>query len=139
MNHLLITIISSLLVLVGVIGSVLPSLPGPPMALIGLILYAWVTRFHTVSLLWLTIFLIMTLVSILFDIFGPGLMAKGYKTSTYGSWGAVAGGVLGLVSLRPLGAFVGPFLGAFLGEYYASYNAHQAVRSAWVAFVAVLI
>src|SRR3989344_3639537 len=134
------TILSGLLILIGMAGTVLPLLPGPPVSLAGLILYGFVTDFEKVGITGIIVFSSLTLLTILFDIFGPALAAKGYKSTGYGASGALLGAIFGVVVLGPLGAFLGPFLGAFIGEMMAP-KAHveNALRSAWGAFVGLLI
>ncbi|OGE83905.1 MAG: hypothetical protein A3B10_02140 [Candidatus Doudnabacteria bacterium RIFCSPLOWO2_01_FULL_44_21] len=139
MNEIILILISSFLILVGLVGTILPFLPGPPLSLAGLILYGWFTKFETVSILAVVIFSILTLFTFLFDIFAPALAAKGYRSSKYGAWGAVIGVLLGIVVLGPIGAFLGPFLGAFVGEFIAQRNHQVALRAAWGAFVGILI
>src|SRR3989338_8087403 len=134
------TILSGLLILIGMAGTVLPLLPGPPVSLAGLILYGFVTDFEKVGITGIIVFSSLTLLTILFDIFGPALAAKGYKSTGYGVMGALLGAIFGVILLGPLGAFLGPFLGAFLGEILApKAELHTALRTAWAAFVGIII
>lgn len=133
-------LVSGFLILLGLAGAVLPFLPGPPLALAGLIIYAWATDFATIGVTALSVFAALTLVTILFDVFGPALTARGYKASKYGTIGAIVGGLAGVMVLGPIGAFLGPFLGAFAGELIApKAQIPSALRSAWGAFVGFLL
>lgn len=132
--------ISGFLILIGLAGTVLPFLPGPPVSLAGLVLYGFATDFEKVGVTAILVFSSLTLLTILFDVFGPALTAKGYKSTGYGVAGALLGAVFGVVVLGPLGAFVGPFLGAFIGEILApKAQIETAIRSAWGAFVGLLL
>lgn len=131
--------ISLIFVFLGLIGSVMPFLPGPPLALIGLVIYGYAGDFQIVSLRAIIVFAALTLFSAVFDFAAPALFAKGYKASRYGMYGALLGGVFGAVLLGPLGIIAGPFAGGFVGEYYAVRNTKKAWRAAWAAFVGFVV
>lgn len=140
MNLILWGIISGLLILLGIAGTVLPFLPGVPIALAGLVLYGYVTGWHGVSVTAIIVFSALTLLTFLLDVFAPALGARGYKSTTYGVVGAIFGAIIGVMTLGPIGAFVGPFVGALLGELLVSRStADQALKSAWGAFVGFLV
>lgn len=128
-------ILSAILIFLGVAGSVLPFLPGPPLALTGLILYGYSTDFTAVSGKAILIFALLAALSFVFDIFAPGLAAKGRKASKSGAIGAIIGTALGVVFWGPLGAFLGPFVGGFVGEYLKMPDSQRALRTAWGAFL----
>jgi uncharacterized protein YqgC (DUF456 family) len=129
---------SAIIILIGLAGTVLPFVPGPPLALIGLLVYAWFTDFQVVSVTGIVVFAILTLLTILFDVAAPALGAKSYKSTKYGVWGAVLGSIIGIVVLGPIGAFIGPFIGAFIGELMVQPDHGRALHSAWGAFVGML-
>lgn len=131
--------VSGLIIFLGAAGSVLPFLPGPPLALAGILLYAFITEFEKVGITAVAVFSVLTLLTILFDLFGPALVSRGYKSSKLGAWGAFIGTVAGFLVLGPLGILLGPFVGAFLGELLNMQTHHQALRSAWGAFVGFLL
>src|SRR3990167_9554982 len=103
-------ILSGFLIFIGMAGTILPFLPGPPVSLAGLILFGFVTNFEKVGVTAIAVFSALTLLTILFDIFGPALATKGYKSTGYGATGALLGAIFGVVFLGPIGAFLGPFL-----------------------------
>jgi hypothetical protein len=137
--EILLIIISGIVILVGLAGTVLPFLPGPPLALAGLLLYGFVSNFETMSVSWIIALSVLTLLTFILDVFGPALVARGYKASAYGSWGAVIGAVLGVFVLGPIGIVLGPIVGAFLGEIIHGTTHRQAFRAAVGAFVGVLV
>lgn len=139
MNLTVAAIISGFLIVLGTVGSIVPIVPGIPAALIGLIIYGFATHFVAVTVLGLMIFSALTLLTIVLDVFGPGLAAKGYKSSRTGAWGAILGGIFGIFILGPIGVLVGPFLGGFLGELLASGNHERSLKTAWAAFVGQMI
>ncbi len=131
----MITILSAILILLGLAGSVLPFLPGPPLALAGLILYGYSTDFTAVSGKAILVFALLAALSFVFDLFAPAVAAKGYKASKSGVIGAVIGTVLGISFFGPPGAFLGSFVGGFVGEYLKMADSHRALRTAWGAFL----
>lgn len=143
MNHAILAIVSGLIILFGIVGSIAPFLPGPPLAWIGLLIYAGFTKFEYASVTGVAILGILTLINILFNIFAPAMAAKGYKASKQSAWGAIIGGVVGIFILGPftgpIGIFIGPFLGAFIGEYIAVADTDKAWKAARAALIGMLV
>ncbi len=85
---------------------------------------------------------LLVALNVLFDIFGPALATRGYKSSPQAAWGAVVGGVLGIFLLGPflgpVGIFLGPFIGAFIGEYLAVFDKEKALKAARAALVGII-
>ena len=120
-------ILSSLCLLAGLLGCVLPALPGPPISYIGLLLLHFTDKvqFSTTQLLvWLVIVGIIQLL----DYFIPMLGTKYSDGSKWGSWGAFIGSILGVFFL-PWGLLAGPFLGAVMGELLGDRSLQQALKS----------
>lgn len=109
------TIIGSILVILGIVGSILPALPGPALSYIGLVLLFF-AKPEAVSLWSLIIFGLTMIVIIVINYAAPILGAKFSGASRKGLAGAIVGCLLGVVFFPPLGIFIGAFLGAFLGE-----------------------
>jgi uncharacterized protein YqgC (DUF456 family) len=139
MDQTLLGFISGILIIAGTIGAVLPFMPGIPLALAGLWLYAILTHFEQVSLFGAIIFSLLTGATILVDVFAPVLGARGNRSSRFGTLGAMIGAVFGIFILGPIGAIAGPFIGAFIGEYLKSANTEQALKTAWGAFIGFLV
>jgi len=112
--QIVLIILAFILLIAGLIGSVIPAVPGPPLCYIGLLLLQW-SGYANFSFAFLMIWAVITVVVTVMDNFLPALMTKKFG----GSRAAVAGSVLGLIVgmfFTPLGLLVGPFLGAFVGE-----------------------
>ena len=122
---------------VGLLGAVLPALPGPPVAYAGALLLLLCpgaevsTSFLVASGI---IMLVITVVDYLLPVWFTK-MSGGSKESVRG---ALAGMVLGLFFL-PWGLVLGPFLGAFAGEYIACNRAGKAFKVASASFIAFLV
>lgn len=129
-------VLGFVLVVVGLAGSLLPALPGPPVAFLGLLLQQlrdpnpFTTKF---LLLWLA----LTLVVVVLDYYVPIWGTKKFGGTKYGMWGCTIG-FLAAFWMGPLGVVVGPFVGAFIGEMIADQNSQRALRAAMGAFLGFL-
>lgn len=124
---ILLIILSGICLLLGLGGCILPALPGPPIAYIGLVLLHLTDKvqFTTAELLvWLALVVVIQIL----DNFIPMLGTKYTKGSKWGSWGAFIGSIIGLFFL-PWGLLAGPFLGAFIGELLGNRTLSQAFKS----------
>jgi uncharacterized protein YqgC (DUF456 family) len=104
--------------LIGLIGSVLPFIPGSPLILLGAFIYAWYTDFLVVIWGTLVILLLLTVLSQILDYLASILGAKKFGASRWGMSGAFLGGIIGLFSGGILGILIGPFIGALLLELF---------------------
>jgi uncharacterized protein len=116
MEQSLIILITVLLFSAGLIGSVLPMLPGSPLILLGAFIYAWYTDFTVITWGVLLILFALTLLSQMVEYLATIIGAKKYGASRWGIAGAVAGGLIGFFAGGVLGIIAGPFLGALVGE-----------------------
>lgn len=121
---------------VGLLGAVLPALPGPPVSYLGLLLLLCCGSSVSATLLVVTgvVMLLITVVDYLLPVWFTQL-SGGSKESVRG---ALAGMIVGLFFL-PWGLLVGPFLGAFAGEYIACNRSGKAFRVASASFVAFIV
>lgn len=124
--------------IVGLLGAVLPALPGAPLSYIGLLLLLPCEGADISSIaLWVTgIFL--AIVSIL-DYIAPAWLTNlsgGGKQATRGS---MAGLIAGLFFFPPIGLIVGPFVGAFIGELMEGSSKGKALKVALMSFVGFLL
>ena len=124
--------------IVGLLGAVLPALPGAPLSYIGLLLLLPCEGADISSVaLWVTgIFL--AIVSIL-DYIAPAWLTNlsgGGKQATRGS---MAGLIVGLFFFPPWGLIVGPFVGAFIGELMEGSSKGKALKVALMSFVGFLL
>lgn len=130
-------IIGFLLMIIGLLGSFLPVLPGPPVSWVGLLLL-YLTK--TVEDNWWLVgitFSIAVLITIL-DYLIPAYGSKKFGGSKYGAWGATLGLVVGLFLPIPFGFLVGAFIGAFIGEWMFQQNTQQSIKAALGSFLGVM-
>lgn len=138
-----IAILAILLGVTGIIGSVAPGLPGPPLSWVGLLLlYLWGGGTNgggePMSLTFLLIWLAVTIVVTIADNIVPAYFTKLTGGSKAGGWGAVIGLFAGLV-YPPVGMILGSLLGAFIGELiFARKDTVTSLKSALGAFLGFL-
>ncbi len=132
-------LIALILIIIGTLGSVLPFLPGLPVAWLGLLIYAWATDFTTVTIWGLIVFAILTALTVMVDVLAPAIATRGRKASKMGTVGAVIGGLLGIFVLGPIGILLGPFIGAFIGEMMNNTKTQHAFRVAIASMFGLVI
>lgn len=123
--------------IVGIVGSILPVLPGPSAAWVSLLLLHW-SDYAEFSLRFLVITAFLAVLTIGLDYAIPGWGSRRFGGSKMGEKGALVGVFAGLL-MGPLGIISGPFIGAFVGELlYDRRQVDRALRSAWGSFVGFL-
>lgn len=130
-------IIGFLIVLTGILGSVLPVLPGPLASWVGLLLL-YLTKAIPIDWTVLGITLGVAILVSIIDYMLPILGTKKFGGSNYGVNGSMVGLVFGIF-FGPLGIIVGPFLGAFFGELIKDHqDAKKALKAAIGSFIGFL-
>jgi len=107
--------IGFLFVMLGLIGSFLPVLPGPLTSWLGLLIL-YFTSTVPMNYTFLGITLAIAILIWILDYIIPAIGTKRFGGSTYGVYGTTIGLLIGLFSPIPLGILIGAFLGAFIGE-----------------------
>jgi len=109
---------------VGLVGSVLPALPGVTLIFISALVYAFFTGFEVVGGLVLGLLALFAVLALVADFVGTSYGARRFGASNWGTAGGAIGGILGaLVGLLFLGIgslfglILGSVGGVFLGEY----------------------
>lgn len=124
--------------LLGLVGSIVPGLPGTPLVLaaaIGHRLYFGAASLNNVVLIAL---IVLTVVSLAFDFLATALGAKKFGATWRGAVGAVLGGIIGLFFSLP-GIILGPFLGAMLFEMIGDKEFKAAAKAGAGAVVGLLL
>lgn len=124
--------------IVGLFGSFLPALPGPPISWLGLLLL-YFTSFVQMNYWVLGITFLLTVAISILDYTIPAKGAKKFGGTKYGVWGTNIGLIIGLF-FPPIGFIIGLFLGAFIGELiYNSKDKKGALKAAFGAFLGFLV
>lgn len=134
---ILLIVLGAVCMLLGLLGCVLPALPGPPVSYVGLLLLHCTDRIQF-SLTEMLVLLLLVIVAQVLDYFIPILGSKYSGGTRWGSWGAFVGSVVGLFFL-PAGLFLGPFLGAVAGELLRAADLARALKSGIGALAGFLL
>ncbi|MEA2077746.1 MAG: DUF456 domain-containing protein [Candidatus Marinimicrobia bacterium] len=130
-------IIGLLFSIFGILGCLLPVIPGPPLSYIGLLLLHAAPKYQFSSK-FLIIMGIITIAVTILDNFMPAWSAKRSGGSKRAVWGAMIGLAGGFFIFPPLGLIIGPFLGAVIGELSTGKNSPEALRSGFSTFLGFL-
>jgi len=122
-------VLGGICVIAGTAGCLLPVVPGPPLSFAGLVLLQF-TSTPPFSTTFLTVYALLTGISIMLDYIIPVYGTKKFEGSKYGVWGSGIGMVLGMIFFFPFGILLGPVLGAFSGELLSGKTKEKALRSA---------
>lgn len=137
MSDYILLILGIFFMIAGIIGCLVPVLPGPPLSYLGL-LFLHFTKFgnFTTPIL-ITMAIIAVAVSIL-DYLVPVWGTKRFGGSKYGTRGATLGLIVGLF-LGPLGIIIGPLIGAFVGEMIFKDDMNYALKAGIGSLVGFLM
>lgn len=116
MDQSLIYLISLPLLIVGILGTFIPVLPGLLLSICGLLLYKFGTD-APLSIAYVWIFAALTGISAILNYVIPARTNRKYGGTRWGSVGSVVGTILGMLFIPvPFGFLIGMFLGVFVGE-----------------------
>ncbi|MCU0369896.1 MAG: DUF456 domain-containing protein [Bacteroidales bacterium] len=140
-------IIGLLLLLVGLLGAVIPGIPGPPLSFIALLLLEFTAKRPFSEDFMIIMGLIMIAVTVL-DYIVPIYGTKKFGGSRQGVLGSTIGLIAGIfilpvmgIVIGPfglLGIILGPFIGAYIGEKISSKDSDTAIRAALGSFIGFL-
>jgi hypothetical protein len=131
-------VLGLILMVVGVLGCILPVIPGPPLSYGGLILIH-LSEFAEFSSTALIVFAIVAIAVTILDYFVPIWGTRRYGGTKYGSWGATIGVVVGIFMLPPLGIIIFPFIGAVVGESIKGSDFNASLRAGFGSFIGFLM
>ena len=106
-------IVIGVLLLLGLIGSIIPALPGPPLSYIALLLYHFFINKVDPDLLFSIggVIVVVTILDYLLQIYGVKKAGGG----KYAIRGSIVGMLLGILLFPPFGILIGAFIGAYIG------------------------
>ena len=134
---ILLYLLSAVLIIVGIAGTIIPALPGVPLVFAGMLLAAWTGDFAEIGWPTLVLLGVLTVISIIVDFVASVLGAKRVGASGWALFGAAVGTVVGMF-LGIFGLLLGPFVGAVLGELIAGSNLRRSTIvgvGAWLGFL----
>ena len=131
----LLYILSAVLIAVGMLGVILPVLPGIPVAFAGMLMAAWLGGFEKISVFTVIGLGLLTAASVAVDFFAGLIGAKRAGASKMAMLGGAIGGVLGFIVLNFIGLIIGPFIGVMAVEMASGKSAREAGKigvGAWI-------
>jgi hypothetical protein len=126
------------LIAVGLIGTVMPALPGPPLVLLGILLAAWIDRFAKISGLVCAIVSVLALAAIAIDWIAGAMGARRVGASKWAVIGATVGAILGVLS-GFWGLLFMPLAGAAIGEFIARQDLLRAGQVGLATWIGMLL
>jgi uncharacterized protein YqgC (DUF456 family) len=125
---LLLWLLAAILVLAGLVGLLLPVIPGVPLVFAGLLVAAWAEDFAYVGTGTLALLAVLVVLAYIVDFAATALGAKRFGASRRAVVGAALGAVVGIFFGLP-GILLGPFIGAVIGELSAQRGLRDAGRA----------
>ena len=130
-------IIGIILILIGLVGCIIPGIPGPPIAYAGLLIQIFKTE-NPFTTKFLIIWALITIAVSVLDYVVPAIGTKKLGGSRRGVWGSIIGLFIGIFFFPPIGLIIGPFLGAFIGELTGGKETESALKAGFGSFIGFL-
>lgn len=135
----LLIIITVLIIVLGYLGVFLPILPGLPLILVGIFIYALGTGFAEINLWWLLLLTGLTMLGLAGDYVVGLFTVKRMGASKSGVYGAVLGSIIGLVLGGFPGLIAGQFIGMVVGEIYYGKKIPNSLKSGTGVFLGYVL
>jgi uncharacterized protein YqgC (DUF456 family) len=126
------------LIAIGLIGTVMPALPGPPLVLLGVLLAAWIDRFAKIPGYVCAIVSALALAAMAIDWIAGAMGARKMGASKLAIIGATVGAVLGVLS-GFWGLLFMPLVGAAVGEFIARQDLLRAGQVGIATWIGMLV
>ena len=141
MSTTLLWVLSVVLIVVGVAGTVLPALPGTALVLAGIVLGAWIDDFTRVGWGVVAAAAVLAVIAWVLDYVAGLLGARKAGASRQAIIGAALGTLAGLF-MGLVGVLFMPLVGAAIGEWLARRDHEQAVKvgvATWLGILAGIV
>ncbi len=132
-------IVAFILAIVGIVGSILPVIPGLIFSYSALVAI-YFTSYSEISLLWMVVWLMACIFVSAADYFLPAVMARHFGGSRPAMVGATVGAIAGIFIYPPIGLLVMPFFGAMAGELIHDHkDIKRALKVGWGSFLSFIV
>ena len=131
-------ILAFALIAIGLVGTVMPALPGPPLVLVGILLAAWIDRFAKIPGWVCAIVSVLALAAIAIDWIAGAMGARRVGASKWAVIGATLGAILGVLS-GLWGLIFMPLVGAAIGEFIARQDLLRAGHVGLATWIGMLL
>ena len=126
---------------IGILGCILPALPGPPISYAAIVLYHFMKGGGVFSFPFMVISFGVVIAVVVLDYALPVYATKRFGGSKQGVWGGVIGLVVGLI-FSPFGfisIIICPLLGAIIGDMVGGREFHKAMQSGAGSFIGFMV
>ena len=125
-----------ILSVVGLVGCIVPGLPGPPLNYLAMLIVQWALKpFEIYTLIG---FGILTAAIVAVDYMLPVWFAKIFGATKQGIWGSIIGMIIGFF-FTPVGMILGMLLGAIIGDMIAGRTSGEAAISGIATFFGTIL
>ena len=131
-------VISIIFFILGLLGTVLPVLPGAILIYAGMLVYGMMTGFKSMTVNFFLIQALILIIIFLVDFLASLIGTRHFGGSKQAIYGAGIGTLLGLFVMPPVGIFVGPFLGAVIAELLLGKQLQEAIRVGIGSFIGIV-
>lgn len=135
--EIILLVVAGLFMVLGILGSFLPVLPGVPLSWIGLLLFYLIPGVG-MNYLFLAITLAVAILFYILNLIIPAMGTKKFGGSRKGMIGATVGLIIGIFAPFPFAILICPFIGAFIGEILNKSNSRTAGKAAFGSFLGLL-
>ena len=135
--EIILLIVAGIFMLLGVLGSFLPVLPGVPLSWIGLLIFYLIPGVG-MNYWFLGITLVVAVLFYILNLIIPAMGTKKFGGSRKGMIGATIGLVIGIFAPIPFAILIFPFIGAFIGEIINKSDSRTAGKAAFGSFLGLL-
>ncbi|NLF10422.1 MAG: DUF456 domain-containing protein, partial [Anaerolineaceae bacterium] len=122
-------IASMILVIVGLIGTVVPGIPGTILIFLGALLYGFLEGFQAVGWPTLVVLGLLTVVATTADVWATSVGARLGGASGWSIVGGMVGGLVGLIVFTLPGAIIGALVGVLAVEILRARDWRQALKA----------
>lgn len=131
-------ILAVILVIVGLVGTLLPVLPGAPLIFVGVLVAAWAEDFQRITGLTIAVLAALAVIGVVIDYVAAAMSARRAGASRAGIIGAALGTVAGIVT-GLWGLLFMPLVGAAIGEFIAHRDALRAGKVGAATWMGLLV
>ena len=135
--EILLLVVAGIFMIMGILGSFLPVLPGVPLSWIGLLIFYLIPGVG-INYLFLGITLVVAILFYVLNLIIPAMGTKKFGGSRKGMIGATIGLIIGIFAPFPFAILICPFLGAFIGEIINKSDSKTAGKAAFGSFLGLL-
>ncbi len=125
----LLIVLGFLSIIAGIIGCVLPIIPGPILSYCGLIIVSLAYKWELFNVRFLVVMGVITAAVTTLDYVLPLISAKKFGASKYSIWGSLFGMIIGVILFPPFGLLIGAFIGAVLGELIFNMDTRKSLKA----------